>query len=85
MQWLLAVRETVVIKPSTLNIVAQGLPSSLPIAFLIMLKVRFSTVASDNNCDVFVHVRLYFVVLCLLHLVVDLYVPFLLIIDNYYY
>ena len=30
MQWILAVRETVVIKPSRLNIVAQGLSNSLP-------------------------------------------------------
>jgi len=33
-QWVLAIRETVVIKPSRLNIVAQGLFSSLPVPFL---------------------------------------------------
>jgi len=30
MQWILAIRETVVIKPSRLNITAQGVSNSLP-------------------------------------------------------
>jgi len=30
MQWVLAVRETVVTKPSSVNIMAQGLSNSLP-------------------------------------------------------
>jgi len=34
MQWILAVKETVVIKPSKLNIVVQGLSNSIPVPFI---------------------------------------------------
>jgi len=43
MQCVLAVRETVVIKPSRLNIVAQGLSNSLfPLPFLPLALIRAS-------------------------------------------
>jgi len=54
---------------------------------LIMFKARFNTVATENF-DVFVHIRLHFVVLCLLFLLMYVlcFLSFVswLIIVNYY-
>jgi len=50
MQWLLAVRETVVIKPSRLNIVVQSLPIPSPILSLALTltSLSLSRVGSDQ-------------------------------------
>ena len=48
-QWLLAVTETVVIKPSRLNIVAQSLSNSLPRSLPWSLYTPLSRVGSDQT------------------------------------
>jgi len=48
MPWILAIRETAVIKPSRLNIVAQGLSNSHPRSLPYPLNTLLSRVGSDH-------------------------------------